>query len=208
MSSVLRIGSGSAPWPSDGDRDFRRLYDQFAGELLPYIEGKLGPCMSARYDAEDILQQTLQEILSAMRRGHEPIKNLPAYAKTCARNIIAFYARRKSIHFVPLPPGDRGTSSGFVPGPRIEPRQQKPEETDPETRELVQRAIESLEPEERLVIRLRFYSGPGRRPTADEIAQRIGKSRFMAEKILAGAKAKVRRFLMRHKGPKDSRFYF
>jgi RNA polymerase sigma factor (sigma-70 family) len=177
------------------------LQERLARKLLPYIHGKIGRKLAARIDAEDILQQTITELVLIIRNGDRPIRDLDPLSLVIARNMIGLWARRRSIHFKPLEgPADDDYGAFEPPAGEDGPHTQIVHQ---ERKTLINDAIETLSTDQAAIVRLRFFHGKEKKPKFHEIAELVGMTPQATEKAYLRAKQKIREYLERHQRRSD-----
>ena len=176
----------------DGQRDSEtRFYDYLQAKLLPYIRNKIGSHLTSRFDPEDVFHETLTEIISIIRKGDREIKFLDRLSIVVARNVIAGWARRKSVQFRRF--GSQASSEG---GSTIEPPAMQ---TGPFTKavrgeknQLIETALSELKPEQALIVSLRLLQPAGEKLKFREIGEIVGMTPEASEKAYLRAKDKMR----------------
>jgi RNA polymerase sigma factor (sigma-70 family) len=151
--------------PQEKSNLLRELFLRHKRDLLNYLRRRVGP-----EDASDLLQETFARALR--RPEFETIADPPAFLQQIAVNLSRDFARRRRIEANCLEFGDppeEMASEASAPGARLE--------ADEKTR-LLREAVEALPPR----CREAFILYVSERLPLDEVAQRLGVSRNMAQK--------------------------
>ncbi len=154
------------------DEDFERLYEAEAQSLFGFLAYRTGD----RALAEDLLADTFERALRARKR-YDRRKGPPkAWLYTIALNLLRDHARRaaaegRAIERVGPAAASSEASTGAV-----------------EDRDVVQRALAGLSPEEREAIALRF----GAELTVPEMADALGEPLTKVEGRVYRALRKLR----------------
>ena len=152
--------------------DFERLYEEHAQPLFGFLAYRTGdPAL-----AEDLLADTFERALRARKRFDPRKASEKTWLYTIALNLLRDHARRAAAE---------GRAFERVgPGP---PAVEAPEAAV-EHRDVVQRALAGLSPEERDAIALRF----GADLTVPEIAEALGEPLTTVEGRVYRALRKLR----------------
>jgi RNA polymerase sigma factor (sigma-70 family) len=187
-----------------GDLDAAtELHNWLSPQLKEYVQRRIGRRLQSRVDAEDVVQETMANILAIIRKGNCAIRHVDRLAKTLAKQAIYRVSQRKSIHFRPLASGAQTETRSRIepaakgPGPRTELIRG-------ERNRLIQDALASLKPEQALIVRLRLAQGERKRKFK-EIGEIVGMSPAATEKAYLRAKAKIKNYLQGRRGTPDSR---
>ncbi len=134
------------------------IYDLYSDALYAYTYKHVGNPQLA----EDLVAETFQRFLKALKSGGGPADHLQAYLYRIAHNLITDTYRRE-----PPPPLE-------LKEDQLSQEDQEPAEIVSEMQEeyLVRRALHLITPEQRQVIMLRFLEGW----STQEIAQAMEKS--------------------------------
>ena len=166
-----RLLSARCPRPSDLLRRWHQGDQQALAELVAadgawitaHVQRRLGPLLRARVDTQDIVQQTLVEVLrSGPRFQVDDRDHLRALLVRLVENVLRHQARHDRQHKrdvrreQPLQPAGSGTvlqlSATGQPGPGTQA-------AAGEQRDWVALALELLDPDDRDVIVWREYDG-------------------------------------------------
>lgn len=152
--------------------DFERLYDEEAPGLFSFLAYRTGD----RALAEDLLADAFERALRSRERYNRRKGSRKTWLYAIALNLLRDHARRAAAEGRAL---DR---AGLAPS-------EVPDATEGvERRELLQGALETLAPEEREAIALRF----GADLTVPEIAQALGEPLTTVEGRVYRALRKLR----------------
>ena len=169
------------------------LHAKVAPKLLAYVKQRLGLKLQSRVDPEDIVQETMVDVLAFIRKGEADIRHVEHLSRTIARHAMYRLSMRRSVSFNRLDPGEgeEGTkrtlepaSAGPGPGTIF---------LRGERERLLDAAIASLKPEQAEIVRLRL--GGGEKRTFKEIGAIAGISPEAAERAYLRAKEKLLRYL-------------
>lgn len=170
------------------------LRDLLERRLLPYVRRKTSGKLAPRLDADDVVQETVVELYLRVRRADQPIRDLEAFARGIARNVIAAAAQRRSVGFGRL---DRSWPAGDPIGADSATASRWAMAT--ERHALVRNALSTLSPNEVRIIELRFFSSSPKKLTFEDIGRLIGKSASATEKAYLRSKSKLRDYFRRHR---------
>ena len=154
------------------DADFERLYEQEAPGLYGFLVYRTGD----RALAEDLLADTFERALRSRKRFNRRRGSPKTWLYAIALNLLRDHARRSAA-------ADRalertGPAAGAVAAP----------DDAVEHRDVIQRALAVLSPEEREAIALRF----GAELTVPEIAEALGEPLTTVEGRVYRALRKLR----------------
>jgi RNA polymerase sigma-70 factor (ECF subfamily) len=152
-------------------RDFERCYAEHAQPLLRFVMYRTGD----RALSEDIVAETFERVLKARSRFDRRKASERTWIYTIALNLLRDHARRESVRAAER---ERAT----VNAPTADPLDGVAD------RDLVQRALRTLAPEEREAIALRY----GADLTMPEIAKVIGEPLSTVEGRVYRALRKLR----------------
>jgi RNA polymerase sigma-70 factor (ECF subfamily) len=154
------------------DDEFERLYAAEAQGLFGFLAYRTGD----RALAEDLLADTFERALRARRGFDRRRGSEKTWLYAIALNLLRDNARRSAAEGRALERAGPGPSGGAEPGEAVEHR------------DVVQRALTVLSPEEREAIALRF----GAELTVPEIAKTLGEPLTTVEGRVYRALRKLR----------------
>ena len=154
------------------DEDFERLYAAEAQALFGFLAYRTGD----RALAEDLLADTFERALRSRKRYDRRKGPAKAWLYTIALNLLRDHARRAAAEGRAFERVGPGTASSEAPAGAVEDR------------DVVQRALAGLSPEEREAIALRF----GAELTVPEMAQALGEPLTTVEGRVYRALRKLR----------------
>jgi len=154
------------------DEDFERLYEAEAQGLFGFLAYRTGD----RALAEDLLADTFERALRSRRRFNRRRGSPKTWLYAIALNLLRDHARRSAAAERALE--RTGPSAGAVDAP----------DDAVEHRDVIQRALAVLSPEEREAIALRF----GAELTVPEIAEALGEPLTTVEGRVYRALRKLR----------------
>ena len=96
----------------------RAFFEEISKLLVPFVVKRVARHVSSRFDPDDVVQETLVQLISMIRDGERPIEYLDRLAYTIARHVIANWLRRRSSKFQKMASAGRDDDSD---GARIEP---------------------------------------------------------------------------------------
>ncbi len=147
-------------------------YDTYAPALYRYAWRQLGDVAQA----EDIVSETFQRLLTALKHGQGPQDNLQAWISRVAHNLITDYYRRQPA--LPMDPVDEDAP---LPAPddcaaqalqRVEAAR-------------VRQALQRLTPLQRQVIVLRFLEGWDLASVAQSIEREVNAVKALQHRAIA-----------------------
>jgi RNA polymerase sigma-70 factor (ECF subfamily) len=154
------------------DEEFERLYAAEAQGLFGFLMYRTGD----RALSEDLLADTFERALRSRKRYDRRRGPAKAWLYTIALNLLRDHARRAAAEGRAVERVGPGASSVEPPGAAVEHR------------DVVQRALATLSPEEREAIALRF----GAELTVPEIAEALGEPLTTVEGRVYRALRKLR----------------
>ena len=154
------------------DEDFERLYAAEAQGLFGFLAYRTGD----RALAEDLLADTFERALRSRKRYDRRRGPAKAWLYAIALNLLRDHARRAAAEGRAIERVGPGAPSVEAPGAAVEDR------------DVVQRALSRLSPEEREAIALRF----GAELTVPEMAEALGEPLTTVEGRVYRALRKLR----------------
>ena len=209
MSEELQATSGEAPngWPWGVLRGFREgrqealheVYRMHAEEVARQLRYGFSFTSSGRahrfvgygsaFELHDVLHETfLRAFEPSARMRYDGIRPYGPYLKAIARNIVLRGFRAREVLFPSIGDETEGLDSAQL---LDEPSRDSPEQlvAREEVRQLVQEFLETLAPEDRTLLRLRFMQGLSQRDAAEQMG--LGRQR------VRGREEKLRKQLVR-----------
>src|SRR5689334_6217623 len=125
------------------------------------------------FELQDVLHETFRRAFEPRaREGYDGIRPYGAYVTTIARNLVLRSFRAREVLF-PLE-ADAGPSGPMLAAVDVGPTPER-EVHEHQVRELVERFLATLSPDERQLIELRFVEGLSQRDVAEALG--LGRQR-------------------------------
>ncbi len=155
---------------------------QLDEHALSEIYQALSPCLyryayrllGNAFDAEDIVAETFQRLLLALRHGNGPRRYLSAYLYRIAHNLITDRYRRRSSPDMPF---DESLEASDDARPEISAPLHMAQER-------ARVALWQLTPEQRLVITLKYFEGQSNEEVAEALGKPIGAVKSLQHRAL------------------------